>query len=167
MGTEWMGRYRPLVAELVRPPNITQRSSAVRTPVTDGISMNAQEWQVFEYILEHAEDDAYMNKISERLGIAQSTFSKIVKALCGYGLVNKYQTTRNRKNILLRPSEKGQAVYRNYSADLGQKMFEDFFAALEPFSDGQVEAFVSALQHLNDRLIKPEEPAAELELKLR
>lgn len=166
MGTEWMGRYRPLVAELVRHSNITQRASVIRSPVADGINLNAQEWQVFEYILEHTDDDAYMNMISERLGIAQSTFSKIVKALCGYGLVNKYQTTRNRKNILLRPSEKGLEVYRNYSTDLGRNTFEVFFDALEPFSDEQIGAFVSAMQQLNNRLGKPNEPAAELELKL-
>ena len=53
MGTEWMGRYRPLVAEIVRHSNITQRLSAARFPVADGINLNAQEWQVFEYILDH------------------------------------------------------------------------------------------------------------------
>lgn len=161
-----MGRYRPLVAELVRHSNITQRLSATRFPVADGINLNAQEWQVFEYILEHTDDDAYMNMISERLGIAQSTFSKIVKALCGYGLVNKYQTTRNRKNILLRPSEKGLEVYRNHSVDLNWNTFESFFDVLEPFSDEQIRTLVGAIRQLNEQLSKPNEPAAELELKL-
>ena len=153
METGWMGRYRPLVAELVRHSNITQRLSATRFSVADDICLNSQEWQVFEYILEHSDDDAYMNMnmISERLGIAQSTFSKIVKALCAYGLVNKYQTTRNRKNILLRPSEKGLEVDRNYSASLKWNTFE---------------ALASALRQLNSRLIRSREPEAELELKL-
>ena len=86
METGWMGRYRPLVAELVRHSNITQRLSATRFSVADDICLNSQEWQVFEYILEHSDDDAYMNMnmISERLGIAQSTFSKIVKACLLY-----------------------------------------------------------------------------------
>ena len=111
---------------------------------------------MFEYILEHSDDDAYMNMnmISERLGIAQSTFSKIVKALCAYGLVNKYQTTRNRKNILLRPSEKGLEVYRNYSASLNWNTFEAFFDELESFSDEQISALASALRQLNSRLIR-------------
>lgn len=168
METGWMGRYRPLVAELVRHSNITQRLSATRFPVADDICLNSQEWQVFEYILEHSDDDAYMNMnmISERLGIAQSTFSKIVKALCAYGLVNKYQTTRNRKNILLRPSEKGLEVYRNYSASLNWNTFEAFFGELESFSDEQISALASALRQLNSRLIRSREPEAELELKL-
>jgi DNA-binding MarR family transcriptional regulator len=165
MATEWMGRYRPLVAALVRHSNITQRISSQRAPVAEGISLSAQEWQVFEYILEHTDDDAYMNLISEKLGIAQSTFSKIVKALCGHGLVDKYQTTRNRKNILLRPSEKGLQVYRDYSADLGRKTFEIFFGALADFSDEQIRAFTGAVELLNDRLSAKDEPAPELLLK--
>ena len=96
MGTEWMGRYRPLVAALVRHSNINQRVSAVYVPVAGDICLRSQEWQVFEYILEHMDDDHHMNMISERLGIPQSTFSKIIKILCGYGLVDKYQTTDNR-----------------------------------------------------------------------
>ena len=107
-----------------------------------------------------------MNMISERLGIAQSTFSKIVKALCAYGLVNKYQTTRNRKNILLRPSEKGLEVYRNNSASLNWNTFEAFFDELESFSDEQISALASALRQLNSRLSRSREPEAELELKL-
>ena len=138
METGWMGRYRPLVAELVRHSNITQRLSATRFSVADDICLNSQEWQVFEYILEHSDDDAYMNMnmISERLGIAQST------------------------------SEKGLEVYRNYSASLNWNTFEAFFDELESFSDEQISALASALRQLNSRLIRSREPEAELELKL-
>ena len=163
MGTEWMGRYRPLVAELVRHSNCAQRPNSPRTFVAEGINLNAHEWQVFEYIVEHADDDSHMNLISDRLGIAQSTFSKIVKALCGLGLVDKYQTTRNRKNIILRPSEKGLEVYRKHSADLGRDTFDSFFSALESFSDDEVARFTTALRLLNDTLSVPAE-ARKVEL---
>lgn len=162
MGTEWMGRYRPLVAALVRHANINQRISAIRVPVAGGISLSSHEWQVFEYILEHMDDDSHMNLISERLGIPQSTFSKIVKSLCGYGLVDKYQTSDNRKNILLRPSEMGLKVYRDHSADMERIIFEPFFAALDGMSDGDIRSFTEAVELLNDRLIRGEEKAPEL-----
>lgn len=164
MGTEWMGRYRPLVAELVRHSNCAQRASSNRTLVAEGISLNAQEWQVFEYIIEHSDGDAYMNLMSDRLGIAQSTFSKIVKSLCEHGLVDKYQTTRNRKNIILRPSDKGLQVYREHSVDLSSLTFESFFSSLETFSDEQIAQFTAALRLLNDSLSSPAEPM-EVELK--
>ena len=165
MGTEWMGRYRPLVAELVRHSNITQRFSTRRSQVAEGIVLNAQEWQVFEYILEHEDDDAYMNLISERLGIAQSTFSKIVKSLYSQGLVLKYQTNRNRKNIILRPSDKGREVYQNYSADLVSITFEGFFSSLKEFNDEEISRITGALRQLNDRLAKPDESEMILKLK--
>lgn len=154
MNTEWMGRYRPLLAALVRHSNITQRSSGTRTMLTDEISLNAQEWQVFEYIIEHMEDDAYMNLISDRLGIPQSTFSKIVKALCLHGLVDKYLTSNNRKNIILRPSEKGLSVYQQHSQKVLSAKFEPFFEMLDSFSDEQIARFTDALDLLNSQLLK-------------
>lgn len=80
-GNRMDGPLSAAVAELVRHSNITQRLSATRFSVADDICLNSQEWQVFEYILEHSDDDAYMNMnmISERLGIAQSTFSKSLR----------------------------------------------------------------------------------------
>lgn len=164
MGTEWMGRYRPLVAELVRHSNRAQRTISRRTEVAEGISLNAQEWQVFEYVIEHGDDDAYMNLISDRLGIAQSTFSKIVKALCGYGLLDKYHMSGNRKNILLRPTGKGLAVYEGFSQDLVKNLFEGFFDALEGFGDEDIRGFTGALRLLNDRLLFRDEPEPEMEL---
>ncbi|MBQ7182943.1 MAG: winged helix-turn-helix transcriptional regulator [Clostridia bacterium] len=162
MGTEWMGRYRPLVAALVRHANINQRISAIYVPVSGDICLRSQEWQVFEYILEHMDDDSHMNMISERLGIPQSTFSKIVKSLCGYGLVDKYQSAANRKNILLRPSEKGLRVYRDHSEDMERIIFEPFFSALDGMSDGDIRSFTEAVELLNDRLIHGDEKAPEL-----
>ena len=162
MGTEWMGRYRPLVAALVRHSNISQRVSAVYVPVAGDICLRSQEWQVFEYILEHMDDDHHMNMISERLGIPQSTFSKIIKILCGYGLVDKYQTTDNRKNILLRPSEKGLKIYRDHSADMERIIFEPFFGALDGMSDEEIRSFTKAVELLNDRLAHGDEKASEL-----
>ena len=89
MGTEWMGRYRPLVAALVKHTNVVQRASVRTVRLSDELRLTVQEWQVFEYVLEHQDDDACMNHISERLGIPQSTFSKIIKCLCERGLVDK------------------------------------------------------------------------------
>ena len=82
MGTEWMGRYRPLVAALVKHTNVVQRAAGRTVRLSDELSLTTQEWQVFEYILEHQDDDSCMYYISELLGIAQSTFSKITKYLC-------------------------------------------------------------------------------------
>lgn len=152
MNIDWMGRYRPLVAALVRHANIVQRNLSKKTVLTNEISLNSQEWQVFEYIIEHMDDDAHMNLISDRLGIPQSTFSKTVKALCGYDLVEKYQTTRNRKNIILRPSEKGLKLYQIHASGVVSNNFESFFKALDCIADEDIEQFTFALDKLNAQL---------------
>lgn len=157
MGTEWMGRYRPLVAALVRHTNIVQRTFSKRAPLTEGISLTAQEWQVFEYILEHQEDDSCMNCISEQLGIPQSTFSKIAKLLCELGLVDKYQAENNRKNIILRPSDMGAEIYRRHAAAINQASFKGFFSELESLSDDELAVFTAALEKL-DRALSQDEP---------
>ena len=157
-----MGRYRPLVAALVKHTNMVQRASGRTVCLADGVPLTAQEWQVFEYVLEHQDDDSCMNHISERLGIPQSTFSKIIKYLCEQGLVDKYQTETNRKNIILRPSADGADLYRQQAAVLGKELFGAFFQDLEDMSDEQLKHFTDALERLNTALAQggaaPEKP---------
>ena len=152
MNTKWMGRYRPLVAALVRHTNLVQRTSILKIEIDDGICLAAQEWQAFEYIIEHLEDDAHMNLISDRLGIPQSSFSKIIKTLCSYGLVEKYQMTNNRKNIILRPSEYGLSVYAKHASALLNSLFSDFFHQLEPCSIEDLDRFTQAIEALNNNV---------------
>ena len=154
MGTEWMGRYRPLVAALVKHTNVVQRASGRTVRLSDELRLTVQEWQVFEYVLEHQDDDACMNHISERLGIPQSTFSKIIKCLCEQGLVDKYQTETNRKNIILRPSESGADLYRQQTSTAGLEMFGSFFRELEGVGDEQLAVFTAALERLNATLAR-------------
>ena len=145
-----MGRYRPLLAELVRHTNLVQRYMSAQFEVDDGIFLNLQEWQVLEYIIEHLHDDAHMYLMSDRLGIPQSSFSKTVKVLCNYGLVEKYQMTNNRKNIILRPSDFGLAIYEKHSSSLIESTFSDFFRQLESFSDEDINRFMQAVEILNN-----------------
>ena len=154
MNTKWMGRYRPLVAALVRHSNLVQRGINTKFEIESGISLSSQEWQVFEYIIEHLNDDAHMNMISDRLGIPQSSFSKMVKLLCGYGLVEKYQMTNNRKNIILRPSELGLSIYEKHATSLSESTFADFFIHLESIGDEEIGQLTNALETFNDKLIE-------------
>ena len=152
MGTEWMGRYRPLVAALVKHTNVVQRAVGRTVALSGELRLTVQEWQVFEYILEHQDDDSCMNHISERLGIPQSTFSKLAKYLCEQGLVDKYQTETNRKNIILRPSAEGEKLYRQQASAMEREKFGGFFQDLEDMSDEQLAMFTTALERLNATL---------------
>lgn len=154
---EWMGRYRPLVSALVRHTNINTKNMSNKMRLSDEIELTHQEWQVLEYIIEHEADDDRMIFISERLGIPQSSFSKTVKALCSYDLCEKYQMSGNRKNIILKPTEKGKEIYRDNSARLKNFAFQNFFDALEPLGDREIRLFIDALNILNKGLDAPTE----------
>lgn len=149
MDMSWMGRYRTLVMALVQHSNISARGGGIKDWVCDDIWLNAHEWQVLEYIIEHAEDDAYMNRISEVLGLPQSSFSRSVSLLSSYGLVEKYQTESNRKNVLLRPTEKGILVYKEKYSRLDNELFEVLFKSLDRFDDETIKGFGEALLAFN------------------
>ena len=102
MDTEWMGRYRGLVASLVRHDNVAIRTQTNKKNIGDNIWLNDQQWQILEYLIENRDKIFNMNEVSYRLDIPQSTFSKTIKLLCEKGLVEKYQAVNNRKNIIKR-----------------------------------------------------------------
>lgn len=147
--TKWMGRYRGFIGELVRHSNITSKALSIKADM-DGIMMTPAEWQVLEYVVEHRYDDDRMIHISDTLEIPQSTFSRTVKTLCAEGLIEKYQMSNNRKNIILKPSERGLEFYKSNYKKIIPEGFKQFFASLESISDEDLETVTNALRILND-----------------
>jgi len=158
MNTEWMGRYRPLVAALVQHANAAGRSASIKREIPDGIFLNSHEWQVLEYIVEHEWDDDCMLHISERLAIPQSTFSKSVKVLHGYGLVDKYQMLGNKKNIILKPTAFGKEVYSIRAPRTYERTFKPFFEALDELDDRSLDIVVNAICILNSKVGRQNPP---------
>ena len=163
MQTEWMGRYRPLVAALVQHSNITARAAARSNEIGEGIFLNTVSWQVLEYLIEHGDDASCLTHVHEALGIPQSSFSKIARQLTDLGLVERYQSTANRKNIILKPSEKALRLYRSFSQRIYEKDFQSFFQDLDALDDESLAIVISALQAFNRKLTtltEPQRPAA-------
>ena len=163
MQTEWMGRYRPLVAVLVQHSNITARAASHSNEIGEGVFLNTVSWQVLEYLIEHRDDASCMTHIHEALGIPQSSFSKIARQLTDLGLVERYQSTANRKNIILKPSEKALRLYRSFSQRIYEKDFQSFFQDLDALDDDSLAVVISALQAFNRKLCsltEPQRPAA-------
>ncbi|MEN6340348.1 MAG: MarR family winged helix-turn-helix transcriptional regulator [Clostridiaceae bacterium] len=152
MIVSWMGRYREIVAAFVRHGNTVARFLNTRGEIYPGIFLSHQEWQVLEYIIEHESDDSNMNRISERLAIPQSSFSKIIKLLYNYHLVAKYRITGNRKNIILKATEAGLKVYESYSEVIRNGAFEQLFETLSVLSDEELAIVVKAVNELDDRI---------------
>ncbi len=152
MQTEWMGRYRPLVAALVLNENIVNRNMSVRVPMYQGIGLIAQEWQTLEYLIEHEDETDCMNRISERLGIPQSSLSKAVKNLVAFGLVERFRRQSNRKNIILRTTPLGRELYAHQIETMKSAGFEAFFETLEGLDDETIACFTLALNRLSGQV---------------
>lgn len=149
MSILWMGRYRAVTEALVHHGNCCIRYANYKIEVENGKMLTAQEWQVMEYIIEHEQDDHNMARLSERLCIPQSSFSKISNKLVKYGLVEKYQIIGNKKSIILKASDKGEAFYSRYSEEIRINVFQAFFQELEDFTDEQLNKMAKAIEVLD------------------
>ena len=159
--TDWMGRYRALVAALVQHSNITSRAQIL--DIGEGVCISSVSWQVMEYLIEHEEETDCMNRVSEALGIPQSSFSKIARHLTTLGLVERFRTAGNRKNIILCPTEKARRLYDSFSRSIYEHNFRPFFEALDSLDGETLANFTEALNLLNGQLAKNgSSPEAEL-----
>ena len=152
MNTEWMGRYRPLIAALVRHTNIVNTGNVEKDDFGDGVLLTPIAWQALEYSIEHHDNTCSMTDIARTLGIPQSSFSKLVKDLVAYGFVDKFTATNNLKKVILRPTDKGLDFFHKYNSSRNQGLFDGFIKVLKPFSDGDIERFTEAINTLTDAL---------------
>lgn len=149
MDNEWMGRYRPLVAALVRHVNVISKlNEDFRIEIGDGVSIDRLSWQIIEYFVEHSDNTYNMIDISMKLGIPQSSFSKKVKQLKEYGFLDRFIAEGNKKEIFIRPTEKAIRFYKQNTLDHVSKHFLPFFEKLDRFSDEDIAAFTEALEVL-------------------
>ncbi len=145
---EWMGRYRPVVAAIVQHVNIVSKKGVLHH-IYEDIYLSPNEWQVLEYIVEHKDEDKYMNNIVEALAIPQSSFSRIQKKLCELGLLDQFQRSDNRKNVILKPTEYALQAYNYHSQEIYETIFKRFFEDLSGFSDEQLLTFSRAIKHMS------------------
>jgi DNA-binding MarR family transcriptional regulator len=159
-----MGRYRGIVAALVRHGNMAARSQFARNEIYPGLSLTHQEWQVLEYIIEHETDDETMTQISERLAIPQSSFSKISKMLFEEKLIARYRVFGNRKNIVLKATPYGKEIYASYSQTTLTNLFHAFFESLSEISDADLAKLSNAIEGLDQMVLNSAEKDSKKEL---
>lgn len=152
MNLEWMGRYRELVRSLIYYSNISNKASTKKTmPPVDGIALSKKEYQVLEYICEFEDKNRIMTDISRDLGMLQSIVTKITQELLSYGLIERYRTVGNRKNIILKPTSKGKQVYIEYYTRDIKPLFDPFFHFLDSLSDEELEHYNRSIEILSGK----------------
>ncbi len=162
MESEWIGRYREIVAAIVLHGNVVIRTQTDVLDIGDGIFLRHQQWQILEYIVENRERIFSIADISYRLNIPQSTFSKTVKLLCEHNLVEKYQAVNNHKNIILRPTDRGLQLYKSHSESFVRHRFQGFFNVLSDISDEDLKTVARALEILDNTLLPERQEDIEM-----
>lgn len=158
---DWMGRYRNLVSALVQHSNVVSKAGNERHYMYDGIYMTSNEWQVLEYIVEQRNQDERMILMSETLGIPQSSFSKIIKSMSSLGLVERYRSIDNKKNVIIKPTPLALKVYDYHVNQRYDEVFKPFFDALEGISAEDLNTVTRAIEILSNGILRSQQdPAA-------
>lgn len=150
----WMGRYRALVSELMRFSNVAIKDSTEKHDIGDGILINNVEWQILEYIVEHNSDEEKMILISDKLGIPQASFSKAAKKLTDFGLLERFQRSDNKKDIILKPTDRARSIYIKNIENVVSERFVGFFSALDSIEDADINTIIDAFVVLNNDIEK-------------
>ena len=152
MELTWLGRYRGIVAALVHHSNSVNRALTERRDYGGGVSISTQEFQILEALIEHEDKNYIMADLAARLAIPQSTMTKAAQQLTACGLVERYRLADNKKSVILKPSEKGRALYNNYCEAEARQLFADFFAKLDTLTDEQLDTVTDAIMTLDKTL---------------
>ena len=145
-------RYIPLLKAIVKHSNIVSSGLNEKISLNDEIVITNQEWLIAELIVEQRNEYYSMIELSRMIGIPQSSFFRMVSHLQKVGLAEKYRVKGNKKNIVLRPTELALQFYKDRTTDLRGQIWDDFFKALDRFSDEDIEAFTDAFNKLNEDL---------------
>lgn len=146
MDLVWMGKYRTLVEKIIKFGNTYARTSRGEHSYNTPIAFTASEMQVLEYILENEERCENMAGIAERLGISKSALSKHTKKMVEKGLLERYHTTDNQKNIIVKVSDYGKEIYQIYAEYTYETAFKKMFQALDGVPDEYLDQFVNAME---------------------
>jgi DNA-binding MarR family transcriptional regulator len=151
MKTEWMGEYRELVEKMILLCNVTSWHFAKPAYFNTPIKITATEIQIIEYTLE--ERDENMTKLSTRLGVSKSVFSKYVNKLIIKKLIKKEHRADNQKEFFLYVTPHGQEIYNLYSQFIYERWFKEMFAMADRIPKEYIKIFEDMLQGFADTIV--------------
>ena len=138
MKLEWMGPYREIIGDFYRSAN--GYSQICKSEMFgDPVRFSPYEVQIMEHIMEFADERRNMKWYADRLGLSQATYSKYVRKLVDKGLLERYHTATNRKDIILVVSPLGLKEYKEYSVYARERWFHELFSLLDSVSPEELE----------------------------
>lgn len=152
MQLEWMSKHRNLVEKLIKYGNAYANSYRLQRSFAD-VEFSPAQVQTLEYILENEERNEKMSQMASRLGVKNSAFSKNVKKLMEKGLLEKYRYSDNQKDIYVKATEKGRAVYLEYTQTVVKECFGKIFEVADQINPEDMKKFEEILDIFADTLI--------------
>jgi len=164
MSLEWLGKYREFIGNMMRFANTYARNSRYEHTYNTPVKFTPSEIHVLEYILEHEDHLENMAGVADVLGITKGALSKNVKKMQNKGLLEKYHTSDNQKNIIIRVTDYGKEVYEQYTRFTYEVAFRRLFEELEAIPDEYLEKFSNIMALAAELTAKEKEPANSVSL---
>ena len=164
MQLEWLGEYRRLIGSIVRFGNAYAKNNRYEHSYNTSVKFSASEVHVMEYIMEHEDEAVNMTGIAAVVGISRAALSKNVKKMAEKGLIERYKTADNQKNIILRVTEYGKEIYRQYSQFTYETAFEQLFEKLEGIPKEYLDQFTDIMNFAAELTYKNKDPEKKIEL---
>ncbi|MCY6958511.1 MarR family winged helix-turn-helix transcriptional regulator [Clostridium brassicae] len=146
MELEWMRKYRNFVEKIIKFGNSYAQSYKTEYNYNTPIKFSASQLQVVEYILENEENHQNMSEIASRLGISPSAFSKNINKMVKKGLLEKFHTSDNRKDVIIKVSDFGKEIYKIYSEYAYETSLKKMFEILDEIPDEYISKFTEVLE---------------------
>ncbi|WFA88025.1 MarR family winged helix-turn-helix transcriptional regulator [Paenibacillus amylolyticus] len=153
MKLDWMGDHRELIEKIIKYGNAYSNTYNLQRSYGTDMMFSASQIQTLEYILEAEDKEEKMSEMAARLGVSRSTFSKNVKNLTEKGLLEKFHLSGNRKDIYVKPSEKGREVYAKYTEFVRELCFDEIFKYADQISEADKQNFVRIMDLFADVLV--------------
>lgn len=146
MKTEWI-KHRRVIAAYYRSAN--EYAALCRIQNLSSAHLNPIEVQIIEQIIENSEENNNMKWYAQQIGISSSAFTNYVNVLVKKGLVEKYHTSDNRKNIIIKLTDAGLRAYEEYAASIAP-MFTEIFEILDSMDGENIEKVIKLLNAWGD-----------------
>ncbi|HIU03350.1 MAG TPA: winged helix-turn-helix transcriptional regulator [Candidatus Onthocola gallistercoris] len=145
MKLEWLGEYREFTEKLIKFGNAYAAMYKNENDYACEVKFSSTQLQVMEYILENEERHQNMAEMASRLAMSPSAFSKNVTKMVAKGMLEKYHTSRNKKDVIVQVTEFGRKAYREYVACVYEVSFKDMFKIMDNIPKEYIDMFCQVL----------------------
>lgn len=146
----WYEDYGDIISRIVKYGNLYVRYCKRLSDFGTDYQVSLFDLQIIEKV--YLKEDKYMKmaELAEELGMTQSAFSKNINRLVGMGLIKKYRSENNKKDIFLRVTEKGKETYEQHSKYVYDKIFSQIIPIFQQMSEDQIDKFGEVLDIMGE-----------------